>query len=174
MFECALDYARNFEQLCLQENNWLVFLGEPGSGKTHLSIAVANFLLEKGIPVLYFQHREGMSELKDALRRQNEDRITEKLREMKQVKLLLWDDLFKGREQPSDFELDIVFEVLNYRYLNTLPTVISSELTPEQLLEVDRSGAVGSRILERGRGHLVVIQGIENNYRLTGSGLREG
>jgi DNA replication protein DnaC len=57
-----------------------------------------------------------------------------------------------------------VFEVLNYRYLNLLPTIISSEKMPQELLEIDK--AIGSRILERGKKHLVVVEGLENNYRL--------
>jgi len=32
------------------------------------------------------------------------------------------------------------------------------------LLGLDK--AIGSRILERGKGHMVVVEGLENNYRL--------
>lgn len=164
MYECARDYADRFKELRAQENNWLVLLGEPGSGKTHLSMAVANRLLAQGVPVLYFQHVEGLGELKDAIARQGEFRIAVKLEQMKKVPLLIWDDLFWGKNQPRDFELEVVFEVLNYRYLNLLPTVISSNRTPAWLLEI--SDTIGSRIIERGKGHLVVVQGREANYRL--------
>lgn len=165
MYKCARNYAERFSELRDQENNWLVLLGEPGSGKTHLSIAVANVLLARKVPVLYFQHVEGMGELKDILR-DEEGRIKTKLEEMKHAGLLIWDDLFKGKERPRDFEIEIAFEVLNYRYLNLLPTVISSEKTHEELLEIDR--AIGSRIIERSRGHMVLVQGSEANYRLAG------
>lgn len=161
MYECARDYTSRFEELRGEENNWLVFLGEPGSGKTHLSIAVANHLMAIGIPVLYFQHVEGMGELKDSLGREG---IAQKLERMKNATLLIWDDLFWGRGLPSEFELEITFEVINYRYLNLQPTIINSNKTPQQLLEID--GAIGSRIIERGKGHMIVVQGIEANYRL--------
>lgn len=166
MFECARDYAERFEVLQQQENNWMVLLGEPGAGKTHLSMAVANCLLARGVPVLYFQHVEGLGELKDALGKQGEARISARLERMKKVNLLVWDDLFWGKGQPREFELEIAFEVLNYRYLNLLPTVISSNRTPYQLLEIDDNGTIGSRIIERGKGHMVVVQGREANYRL--------
>ncbi|WP_049752089.1 ATP-binding protein [Carboxydothermus hydrogenoformans] len=167
MFECARDYAQRFTEIQKQENNWLVFLGEPGAGKTHLSMAVANWLLARGIPTLYFQHVEGLGELKDLLRKQGEEGIAAKLEQMKKVELLIWDDLFWGKEQPREFELEITFEVLNYRYLNLKPTIISSNRTPQQLLKID-NGTIGSRIVERGKGHMVVVQDHEANYRLMG------
>jgi DNA replication protein DnaC len=168
MYDCAKDYADRFHELRDQENNWLVLLGEPGSGKTHLSMAVANRLLSQGITVLYFQHVEGLGELKDALARQGEARITTKLEQMKKATLLVWDDLFWGKGYPRDFELEVAFEVLNYRYLNLLPTIISSNRTHLQLLDINDT--IGSRIIERGKGHMVVVQGREANYRLAGEG----
>lgn len=164
MYSCAKDYADSFPQITQEENNWLVFLGEPGCGKTHLSMAVANVLIRQDIQVLYFQHVEGFSELKDMLR--NENGIKERIDRMKKVQLLVWDDLWKAKkgQEPRPWEFETVFEVLNYRYLNLLPTIISSEKLPQELLEIDK--AIGSRILERGKTHLCVVQGIENNYRL--------
>ncbi|KUK53059.1 MAG: Prophage LambdaCh01, DNA replication protein [Desulfotomaculum sp. 46_296] len=164
MYECAWDYAERYQELSGQENNWLVLLGEPGAGKTHLSMAVANRLLAQGVPVLYFQHVEGLGELKDAIARQGESRIAAKLEQMKKVTLLVWDDLFWGKGYPRDFELEITFEVLNYRYLNLLPTAISSNRTHLQLLEINDT--IGSRIIERGKGHMVLVQGREANFRL--------
>lgn len=164
MFDCAFDYAEKFEELSHEENNWMTLLGEPGSGKTYLSIAVANVLMKKGIPVLYFQHVEGMSEIKDLLKQ--DKTLTYKLEQMKKTVLLIWDDLFWGK--PRDFELEITFEVLNYRYLNCLPTILNSNLTPSQLYEVNTT--IGSRIIERSKRHMVLIEGLESNYRLIGNG----
>lgn len=165
MYSCAKDYADSFSQITKEENNWLVFLGEPGCGKTHLSMAVANVLIRQDIQVLYFQHVEGFSELKDMLR--NENGIKERIDRMKKVRLLIWDDLWKKKkgQEPRPWEFETVFEVLNYRYLNLLPTIISSEKTPQELMEIDK--AIGSRILERGKKHSIAVQGLENNYRLT-------
>ena len=161
MLQTARHYVSNFGDH--GENNWLVFLGEPGCGKTHLSLAVANHMLDNNIPVLYFPHVEGMGELKNTFSH-NEDSLEEKLAAMRKVPVLVWDDLFKGRREVTPWTLEIVFDVLNYRYLNLLPTIISSEWTDVMLLGLDK--AIGSRILERGRGHLVVVEGMDNNYRL--------
>ncbi|MBM7868554.1 DNA replication protein DnaC [Clostridium pascui] len=80
----------------------------------------------------------------------------------KTSELLIIDDLFKGKVTESD--INIVFEIINYTYLNNLPLAISSEYTMEKLLDLDE--AVGSRIFEMCRGNVVEVHGKENNYRL--------
>lgn len=160
MAGCARDYLERFETIRHTHRNWLLLLGEPGCGKTHLAMAVANALMAAGYPSLYFPHVEGMGELKELLRT-GEGKFQAKLRAIKDVAVLVWDDLWKYYRP---FDIEVAFEVLNYRYLNLLPTIISSEKTPESLLAVDQ--ATGSRILERGKGHTAVVEGTEANYRL--------
>lgn len=163
MLECAKAYVERFDNLRNQENNWLAFLGQPGSGKTHLLIAIANNLLSRGHPVLYFQHVEGFTELRRLLA-DNGDNVLAKVMEVKRAPILLWDDLFKGRETPTPWVLETVFEIINYRYLNCLPTLFSSELLPKDLMALDV--AIASRILERAKERTVVITDPKANYRL--------
>jgi DNA replication protein DnaC len=162
MYRGARSYADGFDEIRATENNWLAMLGQPGSGKTHLAMAAANMFLNRSIPVLYIPHNETMNEFKDLLR--TKDGIKDRTEEMKKVEVLAWDDLFKNWNLNRTFEIDIAFEVLNYRYLNLLPTIITSEKGPDRLLGIDE--AIGSRIIERSRGRLIVVQGQENNYRL--------
>jgi DNA replication protein DnaC len=62
-------------------------------------------------------------------------------------------------------KLNIIFEILNYRYLNHLPIIVSTEFTVKILLEMDE--AIGSRIYETCKNYIVEIdKGAENNYRL--------
>lgn len=159
MFDCGRDYAADLDK---SEGGWMVLLGAPGSGKTHISMAVCNGLIKQYIPVLYFQHIEGMKEFCSMFARKED--ISDKVERMKKVPVLYWDDLFKPPNAPKGYEIDLVFEVLNYRYLNSLPTIISSELTPEKLLKIDEAG--GSRIIEMAKWHLVVLEGKGLNYRL--------
>lgn len=159
----AKTYANNFQNIKTQEDNWIAFSGEPGAGKTHLSLAIGNKLLGEGISVLYFQHVEGVNEFLNAW--DNKELINAKLEHMKKVEVLIWDDLFKpvGGEV-NKTEKKIAFEVLNYRYLNLLPTIISSERTVKELCQIDI--AIGSRIAERSNRFLLTVSGLENNYRL--------
>ena len=70
--------------------------------------------------------------------------------------------LLNGKVTEAD--INIMFEIINHRYLNGKPLIISSELFQEDLLKFDE--AIGSRIIEMCKGRIVEIRGIENNYRL--------
>lgn len=77
--------------------------------------------------------------------------------------VLLIDDLFKGKINETD--INVMFEIINYRYLNYLPLIVSSEFTTERLLSFDES--IGSRIYEMCKSYIVEIsKNKNNNYRL--------
>ena len=88
----------------------------------------------------------------------------------KNASVLLIDDLFKGKVNDSD--INIMFEIINHRYLNNKPIICSSEFGKDDLLEFDQ--ATGSRILEMSKDYLVEIgltreeltEGKTINYRL--------
>lgn len=156
----AMDYVKNFSKLEIEKNNSIAFLGSCGSGKTHLSIAIANNLMAKNVGVLYMPYREVITRLKQLVT--NDIAYEAEINKYKTARVLLIDDFAKGRTTESD--VNIMFEIINYRYLNSKPIIISSELTINKLLDFDE--AVGSRIIEMCKGRTVEIIGIENNYRL--------
>lgn len=163
MFHGARKYAMKFNDIKKTEHNWLLMCGQPGSGKTHLSMAIANELLHQSIPVLYIPHVEIINELLAGMRR-DED-ISTKTQGMKTAPVLIWDDLWKQfGDRPQPFELKLAFEVINYRYLHCLPTIINTEREPKNLVMIDE--ATGSRMIERARGNITIVSGIEANYRL--------
>lgn len=172
LYYCAKDFADNFVEIEKSQQNWLVLLGEPGSGKSHLLMAIANKCFEARVDSLYFPHVEGMGELTDTFNKnKNEDdpTLNEKIGHMKKARLLIWDDLFKpfgDKKFPSKFEISTTYEVLNYRYLNKLTTVISSELSPDELYRIDK--AVARRIMERSEGHQVYVDTAFANFSLYG------
>lgn len=139
-------------------------MGQPGSGKTHLSIAIANQLIENHISVIYMQYRDVITILKQTI--SNDSEVYQaQINKYKDAKVLLIDDLFKGSITKSD--INIMFEIANHRYLKKLPTIISTEKTFEELLEIDE--AVGSRIIEMSKDHLIQLVGKKLNYRIYGS-----
>lgn len=84
------------------------------------------------------------------------------LNKYQKAEVLLIDDLLKGNITKSD--VNIMFELINYRYLNCLPMIISTEFDQRKLLDFDE--AIGSRIYEMCKGYVVEIKGQGNNYRL--------
>lgn len=166
---CATTYVSKFGEIQRERRNSLALLGLPGVGKTHLICAIANSLISQGMPCLYFQHIEGFSDL-----RSNMNDLDQKVRTMKEVDVLVWDDLFKLKsgQEPTPFEFKVTFEVINYRYLNHKPIVISSERDRDELCAIDE--AIGSRVIEMTRGFTVTYRlteyekanGISLNHRL--------
>lgn len=134
-------------------------LGNSGSGKTHLLTAISNNLLDKGILVLYFPFVEGFNELKSDF-----DDLNNRIERMQKTDVLFIDDLFKGRKDNTPFQIEQMFGVINYRYINHLPILISSEKTIEDLLRIDE--ALGSRIYEMCKDYTVEVIGEGNNYRM--------
>lgn len=160
-YHCALAYYQNFYEIKNTEQNSIALLGEPGSGKTHLLMSVANNLIKKGIPVLYFPWVEGFNELKDDF-----NLLNEKIKHLSGAPVLFIDDLFKGGDKPTTFELKQLYALINYRYLNNLPFLISCELTIDEINRIDK--AIGSRIYERCKDYLVILKDDQEqlNYRL--------
>lgn len=160
--ETAAKYYKNFESIRTERNNSIAFIGQVGSGKTHLSIALAVNFLKKDIAVVYMAYRDVITKLKQNMI--DEEYYQKELSKYKNAKILLIDDLFKGKVTESD--INIMFEIINHRYLNHSPIIVSSEFSADKLLDFDE--AVGSRILQMCKNYTVQIEGRENNYRLKG------
>ncbi len=160
----AMAYANNL-------GGWLLFCGQPGSGKTHLCTAVCRHRLLAGDEVRYMPWRDKIAEIK-AISLDNERRA-EILQGFKTAQILYIDDLYKvgraadGSSNPTGADIGLAFEIINHRYINHLPTIVSTEKTPQELVEIDE--ATGSRIIEMA-GHNVYSIGrdAKRNYRLRG------
>ena len=66
-FMKAKSYSKNFEEIRVTRKNSMMFLGQVGSGKTHLAIAISNLLLDKGIGVIYMPYRDSITNLKQSI-----------------------------------------------------------------------------------------------------------
>ena len=150
---------------------WLLFCGQSGSGKTHLCTAVCRQRLLLGDEVRYMPWRDKVAELK-ALSLDNERRAGI-INGYKTAQILYIDDLYKvgratdGSSNPTGADVSLCFEIVNHRYINHLPTIISTEKTPQELVEIDE--ATGSRIIEMAGGNVFSIaRDTKRNYRLRG------
>lgn len=165
--ELLFNTAKLYAEKC---EGWLYIGGQSGIGKTHLCTAVCRELLLKGYDVQYMRWRDDAVLLKAAVK--DEERYGELIRRYKTVEVLYIDDLFKsgkdkdGSKQPTAADVNIAFEILNYRYGNPkLLTIISSELSLDDILSIDE--ATGGRIYERAKKYTVNIKSDRaKNYRL--------
>ncbi|WP_085829374.1 ATP-binding protein [Clostridium massiliodielmoense] len=156
----ATSYYKKFDDIRNSKQNSILFCGQVGSGKTHLSIALALNFIKKGINVIYMPYRDVVTALKQNMI--DYEYYKREISKYQLAEILLIDDLFKGKVTESD--VNITFEIINYRYLNRLPIIVSTEFIIERMLNFDEG--VGSRIYEMCKEFIVQIEGKENNYRL--------
>ena len=157
-FVKAFDNSKN--KRAINKISSIILVGQVGSGKTHLSMAIANTLLSKGISVIYMPFRDIITQIKQNIL--DEEYYKKYISRYQRAKVLLIDDLFKGNISKSD--INIIFEIVNYRYLNNLPMIISSEYDINSLLQIDE--AIGSRLIEMSEENIVQIKGKKLNYRI--------
>jgi len=162
MKKVALDYYKKFSEIKDSRQNSIAFLGQVGGGKTHLTVALGlNILKAKKITVVYLSYREVITELKQNML--DEEFYKKQLNKYQTAKVLLIDDLLKGKTTDSD--KNILFEIINFRYINHLPIIVSSEFDVNALLNFDE--AIGSRIYEMCKDYIFEVKkDIKNNYRL--------
>lgn len=159
--ETAINFYKDFLNIKQTRKNSILFCGQVGSGKTHLSIALALNFLKNNIKVVYMPYRDVITKIKQNML--DEEYYKKSISKYKLCEVLLIDDLFKGKV--TDADINIIFEILNYRYINHMPIIVSTEYTVENLLSFDE--AIGSRIYEMCRDYIVLInKARENNYRL--------
>lgn len=137
---------------------WFVITGRPGSGKTHICTAIVGKLIDEGCDCRYMLWRDAVRELKALVN--DADSYREKMDAYKRADVLYIDDFLKGTV--SDADMNVAFELLNFRYNQNKKTIISGERSIAEVLKLDE--AVGSRIYERSKGYL--IQAAAENWRL--------
>lgn len=117
-----------------QEARTVVLMGKTGTGKTHLSSAVAGGVIEKGMDVLYdsfqnivtaFEHDKFRSGYTDAEPLGNGYLTCD---------LLIIDDL--GAEFTTSFAVTTLYHILSTRQNRELPTVITTNLSADEISEI--------------------------------------
>ena len=138
-----LQYCKDYAEHFTPNSNGLFMYGKTGLGKTHLSLAIANEVLNKGYDVYYGSIQSIMDKLEGEHfgRLPREDSIKE---DILTCDLLIIDDL--GTEFSTQFTNAELYNIINSRMLSSLPTIISTNLEMEQVAE-KYSQRVASRIM---------------------------
>lgn len=135
----SLELAYNqSHQYAQQLNGWLLLQGPYGSGKTHLAAAIANFAVELGVETLFIT----VPDLLDTLRfgyGEVESSFEDRFEQIRQIPLLIFDDF--GTQNATPWAQEKLFQIMNYRYINRLPLVVTTNLA---LSEIE--GRIRSRL----------------------------
>jgi DNA replication protein DnaC len=125
--EAAFNQARIYAQ---NLNGWLLLRGGYGSGKTHLAAAIANFAVGMGVPTLFLT----VPDLLDMLRFSYDSEDTtfeQRFNEIRNASLLILDDF--GTQNATSWAQEKLFQIINYRYINKLPLVVTTNLSLEDI-----------------------------------------
>ena len=146
-------YAAEFSQIS-ESGRCLLLLGKPGTGKTHLSVGIANEIMAKSsATAVYRTIGSVLQAIRATYDRTNEQSESQILSSLVSPSLLILDEIGVSKEKPSDFELTTLFAIINGRYEREAPTVIISNLEANDL-----GRAMGDRCVDRLReGGLIVV-----------------
>ena len=119
-------FVDNF-QTFQKEGKGLLLFGTVGTGKTFLAACVANALIDMGIPCLVTNFARIANEVQGMFEGKQEyyDNLNK-------FPLLVIDDL--SAERKTEYMQEIVFNVIDARYRASLPLIVTTNLTREELL----------------------------------------
>lgn len=156
IFNKTLNYAQNFIDL-EKKGKGLFITGAVGTGKTHLSVAIANYLMyEEIIPVKFGNVTNLLSEVKSSYDKQAIESESEIIEALSRVRLLIIDDL--GKEKATEWSNNIIYTIINNRYEDYKPLIVTTNLSVKEL-ENTIGEATVSRLIEMCDG--VKINGVD-------------
>lgn len=164
----AKEYADHFAEKMVNGDG-LYIEGTNGTGKTHLAAAIALQLIDAGVPVVCKTAADLLSDVKKAF---DDSTVTEAavLKVYKDVDLLIIDDL--GKEQVTDWSISTLYNILNDRYEDMKPTIITTNFGADDLIEVETprgfDGSKARAIVSRLREVSTVLTMVGDDYRSKG------
>lgn len=140
--ETCRDYVNNFP-VNLEEGRSLLLLGKVGTGKTHLANAIAGYVIvQHGCTAVYRTVTGIMQYVKGSFSNGAGYTETDAHEALISPDLLIIDEV--GATKPTEFEQATIFNIINGRYEQCRPTIVISNLMPEEL-----PAAIGERCVDR-------------------------
>lgn len=157
----ATRYTERFHEIRTEGTNGLIFIGPPGTGKTHLAYGILHALLPQVRSAICASVPELMDMLRPPVKAREEERraaeelVRERMQALKSSELVILDDL--GAEKESAWVTERLYMIVNHRYNEQLPTLFTSNLELRELEQMPGWGRIVSRIDEM--CHAVICDG---------------
>jgi DNA replication protein DnaC len=143
----ALEVSRSYAE---HPQDWLLFVGAHGCGKTHLAAAIANYRYRIGEAVILVTAPDLLDYLRAAFHPSAGATFSKRFYEIRDAPLLVIDQLDLSNASP--WALEKIRQIADHRYLAHLPTVFTTTQALENLDPLLRS-----RIMDRRRCKVFAI-----------------
>lgn len=110
---------------------WLVLWGPFGTGKTHLAAAIANHRLANRAPAIFIVVPDLLDHLRSTFSPQSDVTYDELFEQVRNTPLLVLDDL--GSQTSTPWAQEKLYQLFNHRYNKALDTVVTTNLSPDEL-----------------------------------------
>lgn len=138
IFKLCSEYASNFNP---ETSGNLLFMGDAGLGKTHLTLAIVSELVKKGFMPIY-SSAENLFSTIESEKFKDEGRGSYDT--ILKCDLLVIDDL--GTEMITTFTKSALYNIVNTRLMSKKPTIINTNLTMKEIEEL-YSPRISSRFI---------------------------
>ena len=140
--EFAKQYATKFDDV-LETGRSAIFMGLPGTGKTHLAIGIARHIMHYDKrTALFTTVMRAIRSIKSTWDKSNHESETHAIAALTEPDLLILDEV--GVQFGSETEKLLMFDVLNERYENRRPTLLLTNLSLD-----DVKSFLGERVFDR-------------------------
>lgn len=158
-YDTATKEMKEAAQRFITEMSGLLLCGQSGSGKSHLAYAVFGELVKRQYAPCWMRWIQESQDLKMMI---GEDDYDRRVMKLQTSDVLIIDDLFNLK--PTDADIRLARIIIDHRYTNKLPTVVTTELSLGEINDFD--DAIAGRLAEM----CIVYQigGKNHNYRMRG------
>lgn len=126
-FRLAMNLAMEYPAV----EQGLLFVGDVGVGKTHLSVAILKGLFERGIPGLFYEFGSLLKEIQSSYNTKTETSEWRVLAPVLEAEVLVLDEL--GATKPTLWVRDTMYQVINSRYNDKKLTIFTTNFPDERI-----------------------------------------